>query len=193
MTVRLAFFVLIIISGTVIVQAQNNFAVKTMSGSIKGTSTLHDWQSEITKIDFRGDFDEEGNTLKAIRNVEVKIRVESIKSTHGKKMDNKTYESLKSKSNPFITYTLSTARVEEGLNRSVSITATGNLSMAGKTKVVSISAVGKVLGNGDLQVSFSKQLKMTEFEMKPPVMFLGTIKVGDEITVQFDLILTRSK
>lgn len=193
MTVRLAFFVLIIISGTVIVQAQNNFSVKTMSGSIKGTSTLHDWQSEITKIDFRGDFDEEGNTLKAIRNVEVKIRVESIKSTHGKKMDNKTYESLKSKSNPFITYTLSTARVEEGLNRSVSITATGNLSMAGKTKVVSISAVGKVLGNGDLQVSFSKQLKMTEFEMKPPVMFLGTIKVGDEITVQFDLILTRSK
>jgi hypothetical protein len=193
MTVRLAFFVLIIISGTVIVQAQNNFSVKTMSGSIKGTSTLHDWQSEITKIDFRGDFDEEGNTLKAIRNVEVKIRVESIKSTHGKKMDNKTYESLKSKSNPFITYTLSTARVEEGLNRSVSITATGNLSMAGKIKVVSISAVGKVLGNGDLQVSFSKQLKMTEFEMKPPVMFLGTIKVGDEITVQFDLILTRSK
>ncbi len=193
MTVRLAFFVLIIISGTVIVQAQNNFSVKTMSGSIKGTSTLHDWQSEITKIDFRGDFDEEGNTLKAIRNVEVKIRVESIKSTHGKKMDNKTYESLKSKSNPFITYTLSTARVEEGLNRSVSITATGNLSMAGKIKVVSISAIGKVLGNGDLQVSFSKQLKMTEFEMKPPVMFLGTIKVGDEITVQFDLILTRSK
>jgi len=193
MTVRLAFFVLIIISGTVIVQAQNNFSVKTMSGSIKGTSTLHDWQSEITKIDFRGDFDEEGNTLKAIRNVEVKIRVESIKSTHGKKMDNKTYESFKSTSNPFITYTLSTARVEEGLNRSVSITATGNLSMAGKTKVVSISAVGKVLGNGDLQVSFSKQLKMTEFEMKPPVMFLGTIKVGDEITVQFDLILTRSK
>jgi len=193
MTVRLAFFVLIIISGTVIVQAQNNFSVKTMSGSIKGTSTLHDWQSEITKIDFRGDFDEEGNTLKAIKNVEVKIRVESIKSTHGKKMDNKTYESFKSTSNPFITYTLSTARVEEGLNRSVSITATGNLSMAGKTKVVSISAVGKVLGNGDLQVSFSKQLKMTEFEMKPPVMFLGTIKVGDEITVQFDLILTRSK
>ena len=193
MTVRLAFFVLIIITGTVIVQAQNNFSVKTMSGSIKGTSTLHDWQSEITKIDFRGDFDEEGNTLKAIRNVEVKIRVESIKSTHGKKMDNKTYESFKSTSNPFITYTLSTARVEEGLNRSVSITATGNLSMAGKTKVVSISAVGKVLGNGDLQVSFSKQLKMTEFEMKPPVMFLGTIKVGDEITVQFDLILTRSK
>ena len=31
---------------------------------------------------------------------------------------------------------------------------------------------------------------MTDFKMKPPVMMLGAIKVGDEITVMFDLVLT---
>jgi hypothetical protein len=61
--------------------------------------------------------------------------------------------------------------------------------MAGTSKPVSLSATGKQLPNGDLQLTVSKKIKMTDYNIEPPVMFLGTIKVGDEITVSFDFEL----
>jgi hypothetical protein len=64
--------------------------------------------------------------------------------------------------------------------------------MAGASKSVSLLASGKELPNGDLQLSVSKTIKMTDFGMEPPVMFLGTIKVGNEITVSFDFILAKN-
>ncbi len=33
---------------------------------------------------------------------------------------------------------------------------------------------------------------MTSYKMKPPTAIFGTIKVGDEVTVVFDLIMTPS-
>jgi hypothetical protein len=36
----------------------------------------------------------------------------------------------------------------------------------------------------------SKQFKMTEYGVKPPTLMLGTMKVGDPVTVSFDLALS---
>jgi len=73
----------------------------------------------------------------------------------------------------------------------VTINAAGTLSMAGASRPVSLSANGKELPNGDLQLTVSQKIKMTDYNMQPPVMFLGTIKVGDEITVRFDFVLAK--
>ncbi len=64
--------------------------------------------------------------------------------------------------------------------------------MAGTSKPVELEATGKMLANGDFQLSFSKKLKMTDFNMKPPTAVLGTIKVGDEITLNFNMVLTHT-
>jgi hypothetical protein len=40
-----------------------------------------------------------------------------------------------------------------------------------------------------MQISGSKKLKMTEFDMVPPTALMGTIKTGDEVTVTFNLNL----
>ena len=127
--------------------------------------------------------------LASIKNAEIKIAVEGIISEKGKKMDNKTYETFKSDEYPYITYTFSNAVIKIDDSNIVSMEAAGTLSMAGVSKLDSITANGKKLPNGDLQLTVSKIIKMTDFNMKPPVMFLGTIKVGDEITVNFDFVL----
>jgi polyisoprenoid-binding protein YceI len=176
-----------------IAQAQTDFSLKSVKATVQGTSTLHDWKSEITKIEFKGAVQTEGNMLKSIKNVEVKIPVDGIKSKEGKGMDRKTYKAFKSDQNPFITYTFSSAHVKQDTMHTVIIEVTGNLNMAGKTKPVSLTAKGKLLANGDLQLFVSKSLKMTEFEMTPPTAVLGTIKSGDEITLKFDLVLTHTK
>jgi len=44
--------------------------------------------------------------------------------------------------------------------------------------------------NGTIRFKGSKQFKMTEYGVKPPSLMLGTMKVGDLITVSFDLVLS---
>ena len=58
--------------------------------------------------------------------------------------------------------------------------------MAGATRPIELQAKYKVLPSGELQVTVSKALKMTDFKMEPPTAMMGTIKVGDEVTVNFD-------
>lgn len=168
-----------------------SFFVKSVKASVKGTSTLHAWKSEVTGIECNGSFESLNNILETIKDVEVKIPVKGIKSTEGKKMDSKTYETFKSDKNPFITYSFSRADVKTDAKRMVTIESYGNLVMEGISKPIVLNATGKVLQNGDLQLAVSQKIKMTDYKMKPPVMMLGTIKVGDEITVNFDFVLAK--
>ena len=70
--------------------AQAQLKVKPSKMTVTGSSTIHEWESDITKAEFKGDVKIENLQLKEIKNFEVKIPVSSIKSTKGKTMDNKT-------------------------------------------------------------------------------------------------------
>ena len=169
------------------------FSFKSLKAVVQGTSTLHKWESQITKIEGKGSFQSKDNKIVTIKDMEVKIEVEGIKSKEGKIMDNKTFETFSSDKNPFIIYAFSNAPVKIDASNAATIEASGNLTMAGINKPVPVMAKGQVLPNGDLQLSISKKLKMSDFNMKPPVMMLGTIKVGDEVTLVFDIVLTPAK
>lgn len=181
----IAFFTVAIVLNT---QAQETFSLKSAKATIQGTSSLHDWESEITKIEFKGSLHKEGNVLKTIPSAEVKILVEGIKSTKGRIMDNKTRDAFTYEKNPYITYTLTQAVVKaDG-----SVDATGNLNMAGATKSIKLIAKTKALANGDVQLIASYSLKMTDYKMEQPTAMMGTITVGDQVTINFDLVLTPS-
>jgi polyisoprenoid-binding protein YceI len=103
-------------------------------------------------------------------------------------MDNKTYEAFKSDKNPTITYKLSSLSAS-GAN----LQATGSLTMAGSSQSIVMSISAKVLANGDVQLTGTQKLSMKDYKMEPPTAVMGTIKVGDEVIVNFDLVLTPSK
>lgn len=167
------------------VHAQQTFALKSAKATIQGTSSLHDWESEMTKVEFKGELVKEANLITNIPAAEVKVLVEGIKSTKGKIMDNKTKEAFKYEKNPYVTFVLTNAVVKaDG-----SVDATGNLSMAGTTKSVKLAAKTKVLTTGDVQLSLTYKLKMTDYKMEQPTAMMGTITVGDQVTVNFDLVL----
>jgi polyisoprenoid-binding protein YceI len=153
--------------------------------TVQGSSTIHDWESQITKAEVKGQFKVEDFKLLEAKNVEVKIPVESIKSTKGKMMDGKTYDAFKYEKFPFIIYTLTSAKI----NDNGTIDAKGNLTMAGVTKPMDLQAKYKVLANGELQLTLSRKFKMTDFKMETPTAMMGSIKVGDEVTVNFDLVI----
>lgn len=169
-------------------QAQT-FGVKSYQLKVSGTSSLHEWESTVEKLEAKGSFVVTNNKLTDIKDVTVRIPVTSIKSTKGKMMDNKTYDAFKHEKNPNIIFTLTDHTINSA---SQSIDVTGNLTMAGVTKSIEMSVKYKLLPGGELQVTGSKNLVMTAFKMDPPTAMMGTIKVGDEVTVTFDLVLSQN-
>jgi polyisoprenoid-binding protein YceI len=172
--------------------AQAPYKIKTSKMTVAGTSSLHEWESEVTQVEWTGSFDVENNMLKAIKDVTVKIPVTSIKSTKGKIMDNKTYDAFEYEKNPHILFRLTDAKIT-GTAANLVINANGTLTMKGVTKNITLTVTGKLLANGDLQLTGTRKLNMKDFTMEPPTAMMGAIKVGEEVTVKFDLTVTPTK
>jgi polyisoprenoid-binding protein YceI len=168
--------------------AQKPATLKSHKTTVSGTSTLHDWTSDVTKLTWKGALTVQGGKLTEVKDVVITIPVTSIKSTKGKTMDNKTYEAFKSDKNPSITYTITEASIQGS-----KVDTKGTLSMAGASKQITLSATLKVLPSGDVQFTGSHKIVMPEYKMDPPTAVMGTIKVGPDVTVNFDLTITPTK
>ncbi|MCB0569580.1 MAG: YceI family protein [Phaeodactylibacter sp.] len=164
--------------------AQETYVVKGFKMSVSGTSTLHEWESDITKVDAKGNLTVENSELKALNSLSVTIPAKSIVSTKGKIMDNKTHEALKADKHPNITFSLSSAQIS-GLN----VTANGKLTIAGVTKNVKLNAKGKLDASGNITFSGSKDIVLTDYGMEPPTALMGSIKVGGQVNVKYELTL----
>jgi hypothetical protein len=165
------------------------FKVKNYKISVQGTSSLHDWESAIEKLECNGLYVMTASSLTDVKDVVVKIPVTSIKSTKGKMMDNKTYDAFDYKKYPNIVFTLSSQTINE---KNSTIDLAGNLAMAGAKKPVSLTVSYKILPTGELQIIGSKKISMTDFGMEPPTAMMGTIKVGNDVSVYFEITLTNN-
>jgi hypothetical protein len=184
---------LVITVGLLFLQATNlqaqSFRLKEYKMTVKGTSSLHDWESEVEKVECKGFYTLEEDQLADVKNVVVKIPVTSIKSTKGKMMDNKTYDAFNYEKHPYIIFTLNTKKISK---ENSTIDLKGVLAMAGTSKPIDVELNYKILPNGELKITGSKNLRMTNFKMEPPTAMMGTIKVGDEVVITFDMTLTTS-
>ena len=163
-----------------------SFTLKTYEVAVRGTSSLHDWESTVDKLEAKGSFTITDNILADLEDVVVKIPVKAIRSTKGKMMDNKTWEAFNYEKHPYITFLLTGSKINAAKNI---VNATGTLTMTGVTKTIELSFIYKILTGGELQITGSKQLLMTDYKMEPPTAMMGTIKVGDQVEVDFQFVL----
>ena len=103
-------------------------------------------------------------------------------------MDNNTYKALNTSKNPNITFVLTSGNVTSvGVNK-YQLNGMGKLTIAGKTLQTDLVTI---LTYNPADKSFSctgvKKFKMTEYGVKPPTIFMGTIKTGDEISIAYNL------
>lgn len=178
---------ILLLHGTTLVG--QSYEVKNYTMTVSGTSTLHDWVSEVGTIDCKGSYTLKNNTLADLNDVVVKIKVASIKSTKGKTMDNKTYEAFDYKNNPEIIFTLTKESIDAA---TATVKLGGTLTMAGVSKPIDLSLNYKILTGGELKIIGSKKISMTDFGMEPPTAMMGTIKVGNDVVVSFDITLTHN-
>lgn len=174
----------------VFLNAQTGYSVKSFKMSVSGTSTLHAWESSVGKVTVKGDIAANETSIQSIKNLSVEVDVKSIKSTKGKVMDNKTWESLKADQHPKVTFKLSKVESITKSGADFNIKVTGNLTVAGVTKSVPMDVKGKILPGGDLEFSGSKVIVLADYNMEQPTALMGTVKVGKEVTVAFSVVMT---
>lgn len=152
---------------------------------ITGTSSLHDWEMDVTQ--FRSGFTliREGSSVKNIENTTFSCKSRDIKSDNSI-MNKKTYDALKADEFPEIKFTGTTVTnmVSDGNN--LKGTLTGKLSLAGQTRDISVPFTGTVNDKG-LSIKSSAEVTFSGFGMEPPTAMLGTLKTGDKVKVEFNL------
>lgn len=146
---------------------------------ISGTSSIHDWESEVNDFSVKGKLSDD-----KITNLEVMVQAKSIES--GKSiMNDKTYEALKTEKYPVIQFKADQLNVTGN-----KVVGKGTLSLAGKTKPIDIEANIVSKKGDEMQLQGAVDLKMTDFGIDPPTAMFGSISTGDEVTIKYDIFLT---
>lgn len=151
------------------------------SMTISGTTNVHNFTSKVSKIS--GELDFSSNEPKSLT---VQVPVRSIVSGE-KLMDKKTYETFNDQKNPNIVFKMTEVNSVDVNGDKVTASVTGNLSMGGSTKKITLKVSGSEVKPGVYTFSGSTQLKMSEFNMKAPTAMLGAMKVGDAVTLKYNV------
>lgn len=164
------------------VALREEYECNNMSGecSIKGTSTLHDWESVIE--DFSINAVRDGNFIDA----DFKVRVKSIKSGHSG-MDKNTYKALYEDQFPEIRFTADQLKIESGNF----ITGQGDLTIAGTTRNISVEFSMASWIEDTMTINGEITINMTDYGIKPPVALFGTVKTGEEIVFVINTTLDK--
>lgn len=160
---------------------------------LTGDSTLHPYASTATILNVSGqwtatppaDLPTSLLAQKGSGTFELSIPVTGLRS--GEKMlDKNMVNTLKGDKFPNIVfkltkYTVASAPASEKAGR---LAIEGTLSIAGVEKPIQLDAQVRTDGT-DLWIQGEQLLKMTDFEIKPPKLMLGALKVKNEVVVHY--------
>lgn len=150
---------------------------------LEGTSTVRSFKCTATKVDVAVVAETEQGPAEMVKSAGIVIPVGQL-DCGNKTMNGHMRKALKAEANPQISWKMTSYTVQ-GAN----VVINGNLTIAGKENQIELRGTGTA-ENGTIRFKGSKQFKMTEYGVKPPSLMLGTMKVGDQITVSFDLVLS---
>jgi polyisoprenoid-binding protein YceI len=161
--------------------------------TIEGTSSMHAFHCKTNKIMAYVDVDpgytkDLTKVVRPIVSVKVNIVVRTLSCGNGQ-MDKNMYSTLDADKNPIIKYTMSGYDILDGSAKPAAFVAktTGTLTISGQEKVISMRINAERLSDGKATAQGEQNVLMTDFGIKPPSFMFGTLKVGNEIKVKFNL------
>ena len=165
----------------------------TSEVSIEGTSSMHAFHCKTNKINAYVDVDpgytkDLTKVARPIVSVKVNIVVRTLSCGNGQ-MDKNMYATLDADKNPLIKYTMSNYDILDGTKSPAAFVAntSGTLMISGQEKVINMKINAERLSDGKATAQAEEALLMTDFGIKPPSFMFGSLKVGNAITVKFNL------
>jgi polyisoprenoid-binding protein YceI len=162
---------------------------------IEGTSNLHGWSCKAEKLEAAIELDKSSAQQLAVapptalKRVDVKVPVKSLKCGHGS-MDDNLYKALNADATPEISYIMATFEVVPGEAKdSFTLKTVGSLKVAGKENKLIMDVTATRLPDGTVRATGMVPIKMTDYGIKPPTAIFGRLKTGDEVKINFELMV----
>jgi hypothetical protein len=171
------------------VQAENTSEMSVTLGKIiiSGSTNIGSWDCRQADAEgtIRMNVSESGHIINSL---EITIPVASFSDCNppagpSSGQERAVHKYLKAEEHPYATFTLH--RTEPRTISSAAIFH-GELTIAGVTKPIR-AAVRVSEDNGNFTITGIQELKMTEFEIKPPTGLLGTIRSRDDVKVDYEI------
>jgi polyisoprenoid-binding protein YceI len=150
---------------------------------IDGTSTVRSFKCSAAKVDVSVIGEPTAAPEEIVKSASLSVPVAQLDCGNNT-MNEHMRKALKAEKFEKISWTMTSYQVQ-GSN----VIVGGKLTIAGKENPIELKGTGSAV-NGVIRFKGSKQFRMTEYGVKPPSLMLGTMKVGDPITVSFDLVLS---
>jgi polyisoprenoid-binding protein YceI len=155
--------------------------------TLAGSSNVNRWACRTAQFTTAAN-EQITKVLIPATDVVVNIPVRSLDCGHGR-MNADLYEALRADLFPSIRFTLASYEMgETTTDGTITATATGDLTVAGQARRVTIPISVRRHAAG-VRGTATLSLRMTDFDVKPPVALLGLIRARNEIQVSFDVLL----
>lgn len=159
---------------------------------VEGTSTVRSFSCQASEV--KATVEASGTNAvarlltgeKAVESVTVVLPSEKLDCGNGT-MNDHMRKAIKTEAAPTIAFHVTSYALAKEPN-GVSGTLTGTLSLGGVTKTITVPALG-AMRDGALHVTGAYPLAMSDYGLKAPSLMFGRIKVRDQVTVKFDLLL----
>ncbi len=192
---RLAAFplaALLILSLAAATQSQESYHVGgTPALTLYGSSTLHSWTMAAHSFTATGEFTvSPDNQLSALNSLTVDLPVKNLKS-ESSGMDDNAYDAIHADKYKDIVFHLTSADITTDGGNKYAIAAHGNLTIAGVTKPITLSANGILNSDQSLSISGSFSFTLSQFNIDRPSFMFGAMKVGDALKLNYSLVFVK--
>jgi hypothetical protein len=174
-------------------RAQDTYRVADPNIKVLGTSNLHNWSMEAKDISCSVNFvfGPGASALpQSLTTLDLGIPIHNLKSGESL-MDSRAYTALKADKFGTITFTSTSAVIVPGQGNQFQVKSTGTMTIAGVGRPVVLIVACQVNADGSIACNGSQQLKMTDYQIKPPSFMLGALKTGDLLNINYSLILKK--
>lgn len=158
---------------------------------IEGGSTVRGYTCEAAAV--RGSVNsaaaafDVANLAGAVNAAEIVIDANALDCGNGT-MNSHMRKALKTGEHASIRFQLNDYSVQAA-GGETRVAMAGTLEIAGSQQPVAIEGVATPAPDGAVRVAGSHGILMTDYGVKPPTLMLGTMKVHDAVTLNFDVVL----
>ncbi|MGF1585317.1 MAG: YceI family protein [Bacteroidales bacterium] len=156
--------------------------------SVVGTSTLHDWemQSDAAVSEAQFTVDNQGQPER-LESVMFRLQKNTLKSDKSG-LDRRAYDAMNADRHPEIIFRTNGSGDLQESGDKYEVNTKGELTVAGVTRNIDVNATCTNGNGNELVCTGSQTLNMSDFDIDPPVMMLGTLRTGDEITINYRIV-----
>jgi hypothetical protein len=159
---------------------------------IDGTSTVRDFSCKAPALSVAIDAADAAVAAllsgeRGFRMVHLEVAADRMDCGNGT-MNGHMLKTLKAKEHPLIAFEVGSYGLTRAVDRTKAV-LTGTLDIGGVQKPVTVPVELLDAGDGALRVTGAYELNMRDYDLQPPSLMLGTLKVREKVKVNFDLVL----